>query len=339
MGDFVGSILELVRIIGRPAQKYLNYHRKFDRYIQDFRKARADLQARKQYIQQQLQDEHHFGKRPNPEVEKWFEKVDEKITGAQGVEDKVRKGKYLFRSCLGKLVDEATQEIENVHSEGHFSGNLVVNDPSTKKLTLPTEELLGADKVEEIYEYLIGDEVRKIGVCGMGGIGKTTIMKHVHNKLLKETKIDKLIWTTISHDFDVRRLQQQIASQLEEKLSDHDDTTVRAAKLSVMLGQQGRYVLILDDVWTSFTLADVGVLEPTVDNGCKLVLTTRSGEIVRSMGCKEVQVALLSTDQAWQLFLSKVGQDLLPFPIIKSTMKLVVEECDGLPLAIVTIAG
>ncbi|XVE50238.1 hypothetical protein DITRI_Ditri01bG0146100 [Diplodiscus trichospermus] len=88
-----------------------------------------------------------------------------------------------------------------------------------------------------------------------------------------------------------------------------------------------------------FFLADVGIPEPTPDNGCKLVLTTRSVEIVRSMGFKEVQVTCLSMDQAWQLFLSKVGQDMWPDPIIESIMKLVVEECHGLPLAIVTVAS
>ncbi|XVE50256.1 hypothetical protein DITRI_Ditri01bG0147300 [Diplodiscus trichospermus] len=339
MGDFVGPILELIKIIGLQIQTCLNYHRKFDKYVDDLNKVQADLQARKADIEKQLQDEHHFGKKPKQKVENWLKKVEDKITCAQGVEDKVSNGKYLFRSCLGKLVDEVTQEIKEVHADGDFSGSLVVNDPSTTKLTLPTEELVGTAKVEEIYEYLMGDEVRKIGVWGMGGIGKTTIMKHVHNMLLEETKFKKLIWTTISQDFDVRRLQQQIASQLKETLSDHEDTTVRAAKLSAMLGKQGRYLLILDDVWSSFSLKDVGILEPTANNSCKLVLTTRLREVVRSMGFKEVQVPCLSLDQAWQLYLSKVGQDMLPNPSTQSTMELVVKECDGLPLAIVTVAS
>ncbi|XVE50233.1 hypothetical protein DITRI_Ditri01bG0145500 [Diplodiscus trichospermus] len=79
-----------------------------------------------------------------------------------------------------------------------------------------------------------------------------------------------------------------------------------------MLGKQGRYVLILDDVWSSFSLTDVGIPEPTQDNGSKLVLTTHSVE---------------------------VGLDIRPDPIIESTMKLVVEECHGLLLAIVTVAS
>ncbi|KAB2006204.1 hypothetical protein ES319_D11G326600v1 [Gossypium barbadense] len=306
----------------------------------DFKQAQADLHAKEVDIQQQLKDEHHFGKMPKLEVERWFKKVEEKLTHAQHVEDKVSKGKYLFRSCFGKIVDESTQAMKEVRAEGRFSGSLIVNDPSTIAVNLPTPELTGAADVrEEFYQYLMGDEVGMIGVCGMGGIGKTTIMKDVHNRLLKESKFRKLIWVTVSQNFDIQRLQKNITCQLKGNLSDDEDTIIRAGKLWEMLKGQGSYVLILDDVWKSFSLEDVGILEPTSNNGCKLVLTTRSERVVRSMGFKKVQVPCLSMEEAMDLFLSKVGLDILADPTLESFLKIVVRECDGLPLAIVTLAG
>lgn len=90
---------------------------------------------------------------------------------------------------------------------------MIVNDPSTIVATLPTTELVGAANVrEEIYQYLMGDDVGLIVLCGIGGIGKTTIMKDVHNRLLKERKIRNLVWVTVSQDLDIRRLQKNIAS-------------------------------------------------------------------------------------------------------------------------------
>ncbi|WRX29108.1 NB-ARC - like 10, partial [Theobroma cacao] len=335
--DLIGQIIDP---IGQSARKYLRYHRKFSEYVDDFKQAQADLNNRKMDIHQQLQDEHRPGKKPKLEVESWFNKVEEKLDHAQRVEDKVSEGTYLFRSCLGKLLDETTQAMKTVYDKGQFSGSLVVNDSSTIAAELPTPEITGGTNVgEEIRKYLMGDEVRMIGVSGMGGIGKTTIMKHVHNRLLKEDKFKKLIWATVSQDFDVRRLQNDIASQLEKTLSDDKNTTIRAGELLEMLRKQGSFLLILDDVWSSFSLEDVGILEPTTDNGCKLVLTTRSEKVVREMDCKKVQVPYLLTDEAMQLFLSKVGQDMLPNPNLESIMKDVVCECGGLPLAIVTIAG
>ncbi|WRX29049.1 NB-ARC - like 10 [Theobroma cacao] len=335
--DLIGQIIDP---IGQSAIKYLRYHRKFSEYVDDFKQAQADLNNRKRDIHQQLQDEHRPGKKPKLEVQSWFNKVEEKLDHAQRVEDKVSEGTYLFRSCLGKLLDETTQAMKKVCDDGQFAGCLVVNDSSIIAAELPTSEITGETNViEEIFKYLMGDEVRMIGVCGMGGIGKTTIMKHVHNRLLKEDKFKKLIWATVSQDFDVRRLQNDIASQLKGTLSDDKNTTIRAGELLEMLRKQGIYVLILDDVWSHISLQNVGILEPTTDNGCKLVLTTRSEEVVRSMGCRKVQVPCLSMEEAMQLFLSKVGQDMLPNPNLESIMKDVVCECGGLPLAIVTIAG
>ncbi|KAH1083956.1 hypothetical protein J1N35_023717 [Gossypium stocksii] len=142
------------------ASKYLKYRRKFAEYVGDFKQAQADLHTKQANIQQQLKDEHHFRKMPKQEVERWIKKVEEKLAHAQHVEDNVGLGKYLFRSCLEKLVDESTQAMKEVHAEGHFPASLIINDPSTIVVSLPTTELVGAANVrEEIYQYLMGDDV------------------------------------------------------------------------------------------------------------------------------------------------------------------------------------
>ncbi|GKV51854.1 hypothetical protein SLEP1_g58478 [Rubroshorea leprosula] len=57
------------------------------------------------------------------------------------------------------------------------------------------------------------------------------------------------------------------------------------------------------------------------------------------MGCKIIEVKPLKKDQALKLFLNKVGDDVFPTPTLESTLKMIVDECAGLPLAIVTVAG
>ncbi|TYJ11980.1 hypothetical protein E1A91_A11G316000v1 [Gossypium mustelinum] len=332
MAELVRLILEVIKFIGRPARKYLKYQWKFTEYVANFKQAQDDLLAKKADIQRQLDGECDYWKMPKQEVERWFKKVEEKLAHAQHVEDKVSEGKCLFRSSLGKLVDETTQALKEVHAEGHFSGRLVVDDPSLVAVKLPTQNLVGhqVSVRDEIYGYLMGDEVGMIGACGMGGIGKTTIMKDVYNRLIPEAKFKKLIWITVSRNINIRSIQMDIVSQLQRELPEHENTIVRAGKLSKMLREmlrkQGRYALILDDVWSSFPLEDIGIIEPTKDNGCKVVLTTRSEEVIRSMGCKKVQVACLSMHEAMNLFLSKVVQDISENPTLKSSMRLVVGE-------------
>ncbi|KAJ0102867.1 hypothetical protein Patl1_04587 [Pistacia atlantica] len=194
----------------------------------------------------------------------------------------------------GKLVDEKIQEVKRVYDQGAFPAGLVIDAPDDIGLPLPTSEM--------------------VGVCGMGGVGKTTVMKHIHNQLLKErNKFDKVIWATVSKEYAVVKLQQDIATALREDLSKHNDITMRAAVLQEMLKGRKRYVLILDDVWKQISLEEVGIPKPTV--------------------MEWMQIGFNNP------FHRGVGSELLDIPTLQSTLKQIVKQCDGLPLAIVTLAS
>ncbi|GLT40126.1 hypothetical protein SLA2020_142820 [Shorea laevis] len=174
-------------------------------------------------------------------------------------------------------------------------------------------------------------------------------MKHIHNELQKQPKpkFKKIIWVTVSQNFQINDLQEQIASSLKERLSEDKKMAVRAGQLFQMLKEDKHkpFLLILDDMWESFDLNEVGIPEPDVTNGCKLVLTTRSQEVARSMDCEGITVNTLSQDEALKLFLNKVGDIVLSDHgggiknDLESTLKDIVDECDGLPLALITVAG
>ncbi|GLT26873.1 hypothetical protein SLA2020_019130 [Shorea laevis] len=100
-----------------------------------------------------------------------------------------------------------------------------------------------------------------------------------------------------------------------------------------------KYALILDDVWDKFILHGIGIPEPTMENGCKIVITSRSIDVCNYLKCQIVKVHLLSEQESLNLFLDKVGQDVLRIPKLEEILKLMVAECAGLPLAIVVIAG
>ncbi|KAH7835229.1 hypothetical protein Vadar_024161 [Vaccinium darrowii] len=214
-------------------------------------------------------------------------------------------------------------------------GRLVI--PPTKDFV---DSMEGRNK-ENVWKCLMNEDFRKIGVYGMGGVGKTTIMKNIHNLLLEEKgKFDSVFWVTIPKPFNVMTLQKDIGKKLKLSLSDLEDETTRASKLYAMLSRKKRYVLILDDLWEAFSLDSVGIPEPTGSNGCKLVLTTRSLEVCRSMECKDVKVELLSEQEALTLFFSKaVGHDTMLSPEVEEIATKVAKECACLPLAIVTVAG
>ncbi|TYJ48211.1 hypothetical protein E1A91_A01G045000v1, partial [Gossypium mustelinum] len=163
----------------------------------------------------------------------------------------------------------------------------------------------------------------------MGGIGKTTIMKHIHNQLLEETKalFDKIIWVTVSKELNIPDLQEKLADALN--IADLPESEPeRVAELMEKLRQR-RYVLILDDVWERFSLAEVGIPKPTSSNGSKLVLTSRSIEVCRSMDCKVVKVPPLSHEESMNLFLEHAGHGVLKVPSLKKILGNIVRECAG----------
>ncbi|KAK0581651.1 hypothetical protein LWI29_016421 [Acer saccharum] len=330
-----GPYLEIIPQI----YKYWDYHRKLEELLNILRSRKEALNVRYEDTRLRLSTELRFGKQPKQEVKNWFKKVEKIIGEIQSLDNEVGEVKYVSRAFLGKRVYKKIEEIAEVYGEGSFSESLVIDAPSNSGMALPTPELVGEAAVKEkIREYLMGDSICKIGVCGMGGIGKTTIMKHIQNELLREAKFDKVIWVTVSQEFDVFKLQEKIASALREDLSKHEDETIRAAMLSKILESGKRHVLILDDVWKRFFLHDVGIPEPSISNGCKLVLTTRSIQLALSMGCEAIRVVPLSEGDALNLFLNHVGRDVY-VPTLKPTLEQVVKQCAGLPLAIIIIGS
>ncbi|XP_017604711.1 probable disease resistance protein At4g27220 [Gossypium arboreum] len=342
--EYVEPVVGIANCLGTPVCKYLQYHRKMNDYVRNFKRMRDELNCKMEDIELQLKAEllRPLGKIPKKGVENWLKDVKEMIREAQVVENKVSNGRYLCRACNGKLVDEGTRKMkERLDNAPNASEGLAMDGPSAG-LPLPTSELVGEGAVRnEIWACLMQEEVSNIGVWGMGGVGKTTIMKHIHNDLLKEQRFERVIWVTISKEFNVMKVQNDIADAL--KLKDdwprEGDKLRRAAILSEMLKNAGKHVLILDDVWDKVSLEEVGIPEPSGGNGCKLVLATRSEHVCKYMGCKVIKVKPLSEEEALILFLNKVGPNIVQSPTIMPTLKLVVKECAGLPLTIVVVAG
>ncbi|XP_034695233.1 disease resistance protein SUMM2-like [Vitis riparia] len=97
--------------------------------------------------------------------------------------------------------------------------------------------------------------------------------------------------------------------------------------------------MLLDDVWERLDLQKVGVPYPNSQNKSKVILTTRSLDVCRDMEAqKSLKVECLTEDEAINLFKKKVGETALnSHSDIPQLAEIAAKECQGLPLAIVTI--
>ncbi|GLT84563.1 hypothetical protein SLE2022_027860 [Rubroshorea leprosula] len=317
-----------------------------------FAERQKQLKLRQKDIQAKLETQlMQPGKIASMEVEDWLKKVGQQIPIK--VEDLINQGGCSSLSNLRRKIEELKQIFEQGEKYTNAGESLVRDDHSIKGFPLLVEKCSGRDDIQEkILEWLKGDKVTRIAVSGMGGVGKTTIMKNVHNQLLNESKFKNVIWVTVSKDFNVivqqkkkfyiLKFLKEIASSLKlEPNPDHENETKLAALISQRLGQSS-FLLILDDVWEPFSLEDVGISNPVGNNGCKVVLTTRSKDVASAMDCNVIHVNPLPPDEALALFLEKIGSDVFSDGKIKRDiepfLKQILQKCDGVPLAIVTVA-
>ncbi|KAE9447036.1 hypothetical protein C3L33_21064, partial [Rhododendron williamsianum] len=288
-------------------------------------------------------------KKPKKEVEVWLADVQRFKDNVQRLEQEVvgesNVWNVISRVRLGKRIMEKVQEAADLQEKRKSFNDLLVDECPTDGLLIPpTKDFVESTKarnVERVWECLMNDDVRQIGVYGMGGVGKTTIMKQIHNRLLKEKdKFDGVFWVTISKAFNVLKLQSNIAKELNFSLLDDGDERRRATHLHAVLSRWKKYVLIIDDLWEAFPLEMVGIPEPTQSNGCKIVLTTRSLGVCRRMDCTDVKVELLTQQEARTLLLRKaVGNGTVLAPEVGEIAAKIAKKCDGLPLAVVIVAG
>ncbi|KAK4558516.1 hypothetical protein RGQ29_008019 [Quercus rubra] len=341
--EMFGAILELGKMILAPISERYKYHRSVDEHMKNLMGKRDDLECKKSDIESKMKAELLPRKKPKREVEFWLQKVETINADIQNIEQEAERGKYFSRMRVGKIACKKIQEVtELIDQSCGFGESLVIDPPVSYGDELPTRALVGESTaeitMEKIWEHLLDEDCRMIGVNGMGGVGKTTIMKQINNRLLKEKdKFNHVIWVTVSKAFDVIKLQNDIASKLDPNLFKSEDETTRAGKLYAALKEMKKCVLILDDLWNAFPLENIGIPEPTSENGCKLVVTTRDAKVCDGMNCKTIKVELLSIKESHDLFLKTVGCDVSNIP--EDVVEGVVKQCARLPLAIITIAG
>ncbi|XVF78136.1 hypothetical protein PTKIN_Ptkin14bG0105200 [Pterospermum kingtungense] len=324
--------------------EWWDFPKNLDEKMKGLKRKLDVLNALKEDMESSRTTELHPRKKQKKEVDLWITNVESLNKEIEDLEKEIGESNFLFRGFYKGNVLKKIQQVEDLYQQGKSHDSLLA-DNSGWSGPVPTARLIGGaaeNCMKEIWACLMDDGIGKVGVWGMGGVGKTTIMEHIYNDLLKEKRFDKVIWVTVSQEFNIVKLQDDIARELNlmGHLEQERDTFRRRKLLFDMLKKANRHVLILDDVWGEISLEDVGIPEPTSSNGCKLVVTTRKERVCKFIGCdKVIKVNPLSEDDALALFLKKVGPQVSQSPTLMSKPRLVVKECAGLPLTIVVVAG
>ncbi|XP_027171997.1 probable disease resistance protein At1g62630, partial [Coffea eugenioides] len=282
-------------------------------------------------------------KKRKREVENWFDEVAKIENEFVALKTSIQEGGFLENAISsGKRVekmDEIVEQLMGQSDSDHF-GELCLEASESRGEPREITELFGEmfrKGLKTITAWLDTNEILRIGIWGMGGVGKTTLAEHIHDHLLENTQSLRVYWVSVSQDFTIKGLQGDVAKRLGLDLSHEDDEKERARKLGDKFEKmEEMVVLILDDVWEEFRLNSLGIGA----RNCRLILTTRSLEVCNRMRCQsKFELKTLDTEEAWGLFERTLGSETVLDGGLKDTAKSVAKRCGGLPLGIVVMAG
>ncbi|KAH0681858.1 hypothetical protein KY289_019610 [Solanum tuberosum] len=178
-----------------------------------------------------------------------------------------------------------------------------------------------------------------ISIVGMPGLGKTTLAKKVYNNTLVASHFNVRAWCTVSQKYNKSKVLGEILQQVTGSGGKESEDGL-AEKLRVALYDK-RYLIVLDDVWDIATGEMLIACFPKVERGNRVILTSQSSEVGLKVKWRSdpLHLQLLTLGKSWELFEKRVlGEGSCPAEL-SDVGHQIVEKCQGLPLAVVLIAG
>ncbi|KAJ1441295.1 Virus X resistance protein-like, coiled-coil domain [Sesbania bispinosa] len=205
----------------------------------------------------------------------------------------------------------------------------------------------------ELIDWLENGKAERtvIFVVGMGGQGKTTLVKKVFDNKKMIGKFDHRAWITVSQDYTIEGvLKDMLVKFYKQKEADPPQSIFAMDRRSLIEEvrnylQKGRYVVVFDDVWNVNFWDEIEFAVVDKKNKSRIIITTRRTDV--SMSCKKssfVQVHKLqplTEKESLDLFYKKAffsNNGCCP-ENLRTISAEIVKKCKGLPLAIVAIGG
>lgn len=217
------------------------------------------------------------------------------------------------------------------------------------------EYVVGLEKdIPKLVEVLMGEgksQVNVLAIVGMGGSGKTTLARKLYNHPYTNKCFDCKAWVFISQKWSSRHVLSEILRNVgspKEKTKLHARSSVEELvdKLRGILEKKS-YLVVLDDVWRREAIREILPALPkgNIKKAGKIIITTRNREIIEFQTLQsymDIHEPLpLSEEEGWELF-SKIAlshRTNYNEDSFESLGKEMLRKCDGLPLAIVALAG
>ncbi|XP_030494430.2 putative disease resistance protein RGA4 [Cannabis sativa] len=259
---------------------------------------------------------------------------------------------------IRQQLDEIAKNMETFHlikTQLNVQQNSLVleNRVMTHSFINPSD-FIGRDREKEkildmilMDDHKIENQIPVVSIMGIGGLGKTTLIKSVFNDGKIDEKFDLKIWVCVSLDFDVSTLVKDVimsATNNEAEISKLTNLEQLQRSLSETLKDK-KFLLVLDDVWNEdpFKWQEFAELLSVDSKKSKIIVTTRSSKVASIMGGTEpYELKGLPKKDSLSLFFKyafRGEEDASKYPELKRIGEEIVEKCSGVPLALKTLGS
>ena len=228
------------------------------------------------------------------------------------------------------------------------------HDPRDASLYIEENELVGIESPKgELIELLLKGPSNRtvISVVGIGGLGKTTLVKKVYDNEQVAPHFHCSAWITVSQSYKMEEILRNMVKDFykaRKEIAPKEIDTMGERQLINELRQyllEQRYVVVFDDIWNKRFWEHIKLALPDNNKGSRIVLTTRSESVTpfnkESPSYHVYKLSPLPLEEAQELFCKKVFHcevGRCP-PELVEFSNGIINRCGGLPLAIVTIGG
>ncbi|KDP33008.1 hypothetical protein JCGZ_13039 [Jatropha curcas] len=255
-------------------------------------------------------------------------KMAHKLKNIKGKLDVIASEKHKFHLA------ERLQEIEDMSDFDWRQTSSLVNE----------SEICGREKEKEEFINLVlsnSDDFSVYALCGMGGLGKTTLAQLVYNDKRVESHFGMRIWVCVSDDFDMKRLIKAIIESIEGSPCNNQELDPLQRHLQEKLSGR-KYLLVLDDVWNEYHEKWKKLTNALRcgTQGSAVIVTTRMEKVALMMATTAVQVQhmnRLSDDDSWLLFERHafgMRDNKEDYTHLEAIGKDIIKKCGGVPLAV-----
>ncbi|XP_019175920.1 PREDICTED: disease resistance protein At4g27190-like [Ipomoea nil] len=292
---------------------------------------------------------------PTTQVQDWLSKVEELEKNFNSFRSTLTESGITSDSascCSGslhcKLSNDIAKQIvkaKQLIEEGKPFEDKIVGIPVARpvqyiEVTSIKGQPTASKNLAKMMDLLKSEEYKRIGVWGMGGVGKTTLVKNLNNQLTNDPTFNIVILVVVSQNATVEGVQSKIAERLELHMMNREVSKESMASRLYNKLKGERFLLILDDIWEEIDLDVVGIPRPNEHTGSKIILTTRDFNVCQQMLTDiDFQMGRLHPEEAWKLFRETVEEEVVDDDQIKPMAEAIVKECDGLPLALIMVGA